>query len=120
MPTARNSSRAYPTARPIERPTKGTIRYHVCDASTTLTPGGRLKAHDIPGGGIRCINKKVLHAVKVDAPPVVVPSTRSGAERRPSTEPSRLDAGSECRECGRWLPGERSLCGRCSVLGGAR
>lgn len=21
----------------------------------------------------------------------------------------------ECRECGRWLPGERSLCGRCSV-----
>lgn len=35
--------------------------------------------------------------------------------KRPDREPSRLDVGTLCDDCGKWLPGERHVCGRCYV-----
>lgn len=87
------------------------------------TCGGRAKpkgeraiaAHRSPTGG-SCPRR--LLSVDVPIPPVSLPpapslSMPSKTQPRRRSEPSRLDAGSECRECGKWLPGERSLCGRC-------
>lgn len=47
-------------------------------------------------------------------PPKLNPDgTRSHASR--DQAPSRLDAGTACEDCGKWLPGERRVCGRCYV-----
>lgn len=107
---------------------EGKVRCEACGKVVTVL-GVRLRRHK-DSSGFPCVNMRApgaeLHLS--DAPPVNLPpepkwrpATRAratAAPRREEGEPARLEAGSSCRECGKWLPGERSLCGRCSVLQG--
>lgn len=102
---------------------EGQVRCPVCRNATSLTPRGYLRQHrDLFGD--TCTNKATGERVPFVAPPVVLPRVRTGPVRDPANTPerykrppgeSRLDVGSECRDCGKWLPGERILCGRCYV-----
>lgn len=95
----------------------GQHRCPVCRAGATLTTRGSLRAHNDLFGD-RCWNKATGEATGITAPPVVVPAGNTSPLPRPPSEASRLDVGSSCRDCGKWLPGERSLCGRCYAIGG--
>lgn len=98
----------------------GQVRCPICRNGVRLTTRGNLYRHaDLFGNP--CGNRSTLTPVHVVAPPIVLPPERYGdprkAQPRAEGEPSRLDVGSSCRECGKWLPGERSLCGRCYAVG---
>lgn len=109
-------------------PPEGKVRCSGCGKYVTQH-GMRLRRHN-DKSGFPCPEVRVpgveVHLSEV--PPVNLPpepkwrpaspSRASAGPRREKDEPARLDAGSSCRECGKWLPGERSLCGRCSVLQG--
>jgi len=101
----------------------GKAKCMACRKVVSVVGGTRLRRHKEPNGD-QCPNVQLGegHVLKGPAPEVKIPrlSARSaqGRERRDESEPSRLDAGSNCRECGKWLPGERILCGRCSVSQG--
>lgn len=95
----------------------GQVRCPACRSGVAVTKSGALwRHHDLFGG--YCGNVAApADGEPLEAPDVVVPPPpREGRENR--SDPSRLDVGSHCRECNRWLPGERSLCGRCSILQG--
>lgn len=101
-------------------------RCPVCRNGVATTVTGKLRKH-VDLFGADCYNRNPGDLPPIgEVPPVVLPRVRdrqAGAQSRtarPDEErpPSRLDAGSECRECGKWLPGERSLCGRCYATGG--
>lgn len=96
-----------------------------CGAATTLTRMGRVRKHKTPAGDECPMQLHAGHDLDVDVSsvPIVVPPERGGNGRTAverEREPSRLDAGSNCRECGKWLPGERILCGACYVKGDKR
>ena len=103
----------------------GKVRCPVCRNAVSVNPTGTLRKHaDLFGEP--CHNRASGEATGITAPPVVIPDPRrfvaepatNEAERveRPAHR-SRLDVGSECTECGKWIPGERSLCGRCYATG---
>lgn len=105
---------------------EGQVRCMVCRNATRTTPRGYLRKHtDLFGGP--CFNRSTGEPTHVAAPPIELPPEPHLApvaelgdslrERHAAPKSaSRLDVGSECRECGKWLPGERSLCGRCFVV----
>lgn len=82
----------------------GQARCPACRNGAHLFANGTLRRHrDLFGN--TCWNRRApgseVHLTEV--PPVVI-NAHATAEK------------GKCRECGKWLPGERSLCGRCSVL----
>lgn len=103
---------------------EGHAKCSACAFVGKVLPSGLLNRHHSTRRDGHCPSK-VPAGVKLEvvAPPVVIPERMhpvsaggtSAPPKRPDSEPSRLDVGSHCRECGKWLPGERSLCGRCSV-----
>lgn len=104
---------------PVKKPKpipEGKAKCTLCGKVATLLNGGRrLRKHKTPSGDA-CPSIAAPDATRglTVAPPVnLQPLKTSGRARRDESEPSRLDAGSECRSCGKWLPGERQLCGRC-------
>lgn len=110
---------------PAELP-PGKVRCAACWAVCTVTPTGKLRAHKSPAGEPCAHRATYATRAPLDSlPPVVLPPVRTDPRPRepktppkprvaPPREPSRLDVGSSCTDCGRWLPGERSLCGRCA------
>jgi hypothetical protein len=58
--------------------------------------------------------------IRIEELPPVVFYERSKPPTPPTPKPTPAKAKSygECRECGKWLPGERRLCGACSVSRG--
>ena len=103
---------ADPTDKPLRRKrAASTTQCGRCGKRVPLVDG-QPKGHNRPQGR-RCVD----HAVDLDElPDVTFARTR---ERRPSAEAaepkrSRLDVGSNCAHCAKWLPGERSLCGQCA------
>lgn len=92
----------------------------VCGRVVALTKNRHLRRHQTPAGE-PCAHQATYaprpHLTVV--PPVKLPQgatarTNPNQSRRQAGEPARLDAGSTCEDCGRWLPGERRLCGRCT------
>lgn len=84
----------------------------ICGATPSITARGRMRKHKTPQGD-ECTHRAGYAEVVLERlPPVVLPPNRVPSDRGPA----RLDVGSECRECGKWLPGERSLCGRCYAI----
>lgn len=110
----------------------GFVRCPVCRNAARITQSQRLRKHYDLFGDL-CYNKApevVRPRLIRDEGPVVVESwTRTPdvepvvteavapPEREPG-EPSRLDVGSHCQDCGKWLPGERKLCGQCLIKRG--
>jgi hypothetical protein len=124
----RNNGRVILSGRSVAVPPSladGQVRCPACRNATTLTPNGRLRKH-VDLFGNECGVRSAGRPTGIVAPPVSLPP--AAPVRVPATQPassavdgrSRLDAGSNCRECGKWLPGERSLCGRCYALGDSR
>ena len=70
--------------------------------------GTRLRRHKDKDGW-PCPEMRVpgVEVKLTEAPPVQI------TDRKADVSPK-----GECRECGKWLPGERSICGRCSLLQG--
>ena len=101
-----------PTRRVIPEPlTPGRVRC-ICGRAVRVNSGGRIRRHNTPAGE-PCAHIAGYGTAEFDVlPPVQMPPKRS--PQQPKSAP-RLDVGSTCRECGKWLPGERSLCGRCYV-----
>jgi hypothetical protein len=116
-------------ARSIELPRKplpeGRVYCHACDGAASLTPNKHLREHRTPQGD-PCPNRTSgleprVHLNEIPEGFVHQPAPHTVARtKRPEGEPSRLDVGTGCRECGKWLPGERSLCGACYVKNGGR
>lgn len=80
----------------------GKARCNGCSAVVSVTKNGWLRKHRTPAGE-PCAYRANYRRVKLDEiPDVQLPGKRPGA------------AYGECRECGRWLPGERTLCGQCA------
>jgi hypothetical protein len=107
-----------PNQTPGRKP--GQVRCAACGRGVTPTVNKKLRAHNAPDGTPCAHRAFYAEPVALDEiPPIVIgpepkyrePRPRKASEPRP---PSRLEAGSECVDCGRWLPGERSLCGRCA------
>lgn len=111
----------------------GKVRCLGCSAVVTLTPNGHIRRHKSPAGE-DCAYTSTSYAepVHLDAlPPVVVPPQRSGGtrsqikRRAPKARPKAADVeqdarlaprNNECVDCGRWLPGERTVCGKCARI----
>lgn len=95
----------------------GKVRCLGCGAVVALTRNRKIRAHNSPAGEPCAYRASYKRVDLAEVPDVEFPAARRGGGRnsqpRGPKEPSRLDAGSHCRECGRWLPGERSLCGTC-------
>lgn len=96
---------------------EGKVRCAGCSAVVAVSKNGRTREHHTPAGEPCAYRVVYAQPVAMDeAPPVELPQRKRPARsKRPPREPSRLDAGSNCRECGKWLPGERQVCGACSV-----
>lgn len=87
----------------------------LCGKAVKPTSAGRLARHLTPSGDDCTHFASYRDPVRLDeVPEVVLPQPREPAEK-PEKPAPRLDVGSACKVCGKWLPGERSLCGRCSV-----
>lgn len=102
--------------KPLEPLKPGQARCAGCSRAVALTRNGKLCAHRDSRGDDCAYTTHVSDVQLDELPPVVLPKPRGrtrNTERRPTNEPSRLDVGSNCRECGKWLPGERYLCGAC-------
>ena len=89
----------------------GQVRCPVCRNGVGLTPTGRVRSHVDLFGNL-CHNRSNGEHLHVEAQPVVL----DDGNAQPLI---KADAGSLCRECGKWLPGERRLCGRCFAMGDA-
>ena len=106
---------------PLLKP--GQARCPACRNGAGITSETRLRSHsDL--FGTPCGNRvRSLEWAPIEAPPVHLPPPAVGEAaqrvRRARQEPSRIDAGSICQGpgCGKWLPGERKLCGRCYATG---
>ena len=97
----------------------GKARCAGCSAVVTVNRSGTLRRHRAPSGE-DCAYRVGVREVRVeDLPPVVLPPVRGNrpqvSKATPVRPPSRLDVGSNCKRCGKWLPGERSLCGACAA-----
>lgn len=98
----------------------GKVRCAACSKVVTLTKNGRLRKHKTPDGKEDC-PYSVVYGKRVTVPKVQIviptrkgaPTSRQAARYKPELPPSRLDVGSTCEECGKWIPGERRLCGAC-------
>lgn len=113
-----NGSRTPQHARSVERPTASgpdVQRCPVCDVAVKLTQKTRLLSKHRTNDGYECPNRRTRERIELAALPPVEFDARVRPPRiqRAADEPSRLDAGSNCQDCGKWLPGERRLCGRC-------
>lgn len=86
----------------------------ICGKAVALTPNGRIRRHKTPAGD-ECTHDAFYNdPPDVEAPPVAIPITRPRMRQpRDSGEMARLDVGSYCLTCDRWIPGERSYCGQC-------
>lgn len=101
----------------------GKVRCNGCGKVISLTKNGRTRRHKTPAGEpcayvvtyAKPIELIERPEIKIRPTPKYTPG-RDPAVRGPQgPDPySRLEAGSECEDCGRWLPGERHVCGRCS------
>lgn len=100
---------------------EGKVRCPSCRNVVTPTSTGRLRRHrDLFGSD--CLNIANGEDVTLaEIPPVIIPPPPAPSSGRRTKNdpkpPSRLDVGSTCQSCGKWLPGERRLCGRCQILG---
>ena len=97
----------------------GKVRCNGCGKVVALNKNGSTRMHNTPAGEPCAYRVVYARPVELDeVPPIVIPPQRGGDGPRPRTpverEPTRLDVGSNCRECGRWLPGEREYCGKCA------
>lgn len=97
----------------------------LCGGTAKVLKSGRLSKHRDPRGyecPIKAYGREVVvdvSQVEVDVPPAPKSWEREErARHREPGEPSRLDAGSSCEDCGKWLPGERRLCGQCFIKRG--
>lgn len=107
---------------------EGKVRCAGCGTLTSVTKTGKLRRHS-DADGVPCPHLATYTTGPLidrdNLPPVVIPKQprERPRPREPRTQPaapepeelSRLDGGSSCVDCGRWLPGERSVCGRCWV-----
>jgi hypothetical protein len=90
----------------------------LCGKPVTVTKSGRLRRHKTPKGD-ECTHQAFYNKrPDVEAPPIVIgpePKYREWQPRvlREERPPSRLDVGSLCETCEKWIPGERSFCGQC-------
>lgn len=112
-----NNGRTILSGRSVAVPpelAEGQVRCPACRNATKLTPRGRLRKHNDLFGEV-CGVRSAGVPTGITAPPISLPAPVKARDGR-----SRLDGGSNCRECGKWLPGERSLCGRCYALGDSR
>lgn len=103
-------------ARAPQPLTDGKVRCAACSAAVTLTPvSRRIRAHKTPAGEECPYRASYGHVELADLPPIEMPTARNGPGLAEPATPgrSRLDAGSKCRDCGVWLPGERAVCGSC-------
>ena len=96
----------------------GKVRCLGCSAVVGLTKNGHMRRHKSTAGEDCAYTATYAAPVHLDElPPVVVPpqsrERMTATQRERERESSRLDAGSECQDCGRWLPGERMVCGKC-------
>lgn len=115
----------------------GKVRCPVCRRILTPTPNGRIRQHKDPqrgdcNGAGRVVapstvtdHESVAAAIEESARRITTPTRKTTAHPTAHTTPedrgpyaadpakSRLEAGSLCQGCGRWLPGERQLCNRC-------
>ena len=100
----------------------GKVRCPLCYRVFHPTATGGVRMHRDPEG-VDCPFRGGGEASIDEVPPVVVPphppKRNAWVPRDPAT-PSRLDSGSNCEDCGKWLPGERRLCGQCSLAKGRR
>lgn len=115
LPHAEAQPRAA-TSRRVPKPADDRPTCPSCGSRVNVTDN-RIAAHTASSGN--ACKRRLMEPPKVVAPPVHLPPvphppSRHVAERAQDNL-SRLDGGSECRECGRWLPGERQLCGSCFV-----
>lgn len=123
--TRRHNHRAQVVTSFVRRPEEledGKVRCNGCGRVVGLTSVGRTREHRTPAGEPCAYRVVYGESPAIDElPPVNVPpqkrdgyrSLRRPTERPARSEPSRLEAGSECQDCGKWLPGERIVCGRC-------
>jgi hypothetical protein len=100
--------------------TDGRVRC-ICSRTLALTKAGRIPRHNMPNGD-PCAHEAVYQPrpQPIALPDVHMPPTRGYTSTptladRADPDTPRLLAGSCCVDCDRWLPGERSLCGRCGV-----
>lgn len=105
----------------------GKVRCLGCSAVVGLTKNGKIRRHKTPAGEDCAYTVSYAAPVKLDRlPPVSVPpESRPRArttirQRKAGPDPSSIANDSrlaprnnECVDCGRWLPGERVLCGKC-------
>jgi hypothetical protein len=112
------------TERPLEPLGKRgrEFRCPLCMRPVGVTPRGRAGRHvdqrgdSCPGSGLVVRDNEVPHElppVSIADRPVqprgeVIPHADAAVEGA-----ARLDVGSSCLTCGKWIPGERSYCGRC-------
>lgn len=118
-----------PRARIVTRFTRipeeipdGKVRCAGCGKVVSLTPNGHTRRHNTPKGDPCAVRATYAKPIHLDEIPEVQlpPAPRYDAPTEPrarasrKNEASRLDVGSKCEDCGRWLPGERYVCGKCS------
>lgn len=101
--------------KPLE---DGKVRCNGCSSVVSLTKNGKIRKHKSPAGEDCAYVAFYAPRPSLDeVPEVVLPQTRPARSApRDRSHPSRLDVGSECIDCGKWLPGERSVCGACSLV----
>lgn len=98
----------------------GKVRCAGCSAVVSLNKSGKMRAHQSPSGEPCAYSVSYSKVHLEEIPPVVLPPAPAyhpprEPKPKPPKPPSRLEAGSECVDCGKWLPGERSVCGKCSI-----
>lgn len=119
------SRRHQPTRRVNPKPSllpkplaPGKARCPGCSAVVAVTPNGKLRQHRAPSGEDCAVKISMREVHLDDLPPVVIPGPRGANLARVRRSPAPPDAHyapkGQCVDCGRWLPGERSLCGRCA------
>lgn len=91
----------------------GKVTCPTCGGRATPRGENQIGAHHSPWG--RSCRRRLLKVSIDELPPVNIRKRGRPSPKRSEGTPARLDVGSNCRECGKWLPGERSICGACYV-----
>lgn len=105
----------------------GKVRCLGCSAVVSLTKNGHIRAHRSPAGEPCAYRATYVKPITLtDVPPIAVPERRKPPGRKPKPDLPRpapvvtdsrgnaVPYRGECVDCGKWLPGERTVCGRCA------
>lgn len=121
-PTRRVNPKPSIIPKPLE---DGKARCPGCSAVIAVTKNGRLRKHRAPSGEDCAVATVVQPQFHLDElPPVVIPEQRTSGRKPPRRKtlddlvPADAANGAtygECVDCGKWLPGERTVCGWCYV-----